>query len=58
MVSCYQERGNMLIQKLLADTPHEVLFLTLNYDDLLENSLALYCEWKADGLDDYIAKER
>lgn len=31
-----------LVQKLLADYPHDVLFLILNYDTLLESALALF----------------
>lgn len=33
-----------LVKALLADSPHDVLFITLNYDDLLERALLLLDE--------------
>ena len=47
-----------LIKRLLADHPHHVLFISLNYDDLLERSLASYSGKSIIDMDEYVAKER
>ena len=54
--SCYVA----LAQILLEEAPSDVLFLTLNYDDLLEQALNLLVPktFTFDSLDDYIRPER
>jgi len=47
-----------LIKRLLADYPHHVLFISLNYDDLLERSLASYSGKSITHMDEYVDKER
>ena len=56
--SCYIQ----LVIELLTTTPHEVLFLVLNYDDLLEIALgrlaSLTKEFQFKEIDDYISPGR
>jgi len=47
-----------LIKRLLAIYPHHVLFISLNYDDLLERSLASYSGKSITHMDEYVDKER
>ncbi|MBI4332041.1 MAG: hypothetical protein HY673_12235 [Chloroflexi bacterium] len=49
---------DMLIT-LLADHPHDVLFLVLNYDTFLEQAISAYDEdWKFNTVHDYVGKNR
>ena len=53
--SCYVS----LAQVLLAEAPSEVLFLVLNYDDLLEQALRLFDpSFTFEVLEDYVRSER
>lgn len=54
--SCYIR----LVQILLADEPSDVLFLVLNYDDLLEQALYQFTAEaiRFESLDDYVRAER
>jgi len=53
--SCYIQ----LVEALLLDSEHEVLFLVLNYDSLLESALTHYFEGhQFKVLNDYLPKER
>lgn len=48
-----------LAKKMLADYPHEVMILSLNYDDLMETALSLLDpSLSMANLDDYIAADR
>ena len=47
-----------LIKRILSDHPHHVLFISLNYDVLLEHSLASYSGKSIIDMDEYVAKER
>ncbi len=52
---CYVQ----LAMQLLADVPHEVMFILLNYDDLLERALAEFDPALAiQSIDDYVASGR
>ena len=54
--SCYVQ----LVQALLADEPSDVLFLVLNYDDLLEQALYLFTGGSIsfESLGDYVREDR
>ena len=54
--SCYVR----LVKTLMADEPSEVLFLVLNYDDLLEQALYRFTEGalRFESLDDYVRPGR
>ena len=54
--SCYVR----LVQDLLAEAPSDVLFLVLNYDDLLEQALYQFTggTYRFESLDDYVRAER
>lgn len=55
MPGCYVQ----LVIKLLAETPHDVLFLVLNYDTLLEKALTSYePTWQFKELSDYVDPQR
>lgn len=46
-----------LVQTLLADVPHHVLFLVLNYDTLLEQALSMFDpQMKFDSMESYVRK--
>ena len=48
-----------LVTELLAENPHEILFLILNYDNLLEQALTSYDpNWAFDTIDSYAGKDR
>ena len=48
-----------LIIKLLADYPHDVLFIILNYDNLLERALTLFDpKFEFNEIDKYVADDR
>ena len=52
---CY----NQLVIELLAEHSYEVLFLVLNYDDLLERALTGFdSQYSFENLPDYISRER
>jgi hypothetical protein len=54
--SCYIQ----LVQTLLAEQPSDVLFLVLNYDDLLEQALYQFTagDIRFESMDDYVRAER
>ena len=54
--SCYVQ----LVQAVLVEEPSDVLFLVLNYDDLLEQALYLFTEGAIsfESLDDYVRADR
>lgn len=48
-----------LVEALISEWPHDVLFIVLNYDDLLERAITwLYRSQRFTHLDDYIAEGR
>lgn len=47
-----------LIYALLADVPHHVLFLVLNYDTLLEQALALFPKMDFSNVESYVREDR
>ena len=49
-----------LVQKLLADYPHDVLFIILNYDNLLESALERYnaIKFKFSDINQYVSDSR
>ena len=51
---------SLLVQTLLADTDHEVLFLVLNYDNLLEQALTAYdpVSYQFGNTDEYVHASR
>lgn len=50
----------LLVQALLAEVPSDILFLVLNYDDLLEQAIYRYSngELYFESLDDYVRSDR
>ncbi len=55
----HPEGYTLLLRHLLAEEPHEVAFLTLNYDNLLETALGLHDNrFVFNRLDDYIGLDR
>jgi hypothetical protein len=52
---CYLQ----LVIKLHADFPHDVIYLTTNYDTLIETALTMYQKsWAFNGINDYIRQDR
>lgn len=48
-----------LVSTLLADYPHDILFLVLNYDTFLEQAISEYQpNWRFQVIDDYVAENR